>query len=289
MKLGLNLFLIALFVAAQCGAARAQEIVAVLGSEQRPYREAYEGFSAAFGKPVPILAIGEAIPGETKIVLAFGAKAAVQSYPGRITLIHAIVPGWTIDRKTHDGRSIRVMMVPEAGALLGGLKAIQPGLKRLAVLWSSASQAASAQRLVEMGAARGLTVTAERLEDPGGLPVRLRELMGRVDAIWLSPDPLLINAGNFETIKRFSYDNNVPIYAPTMGLAEQGATAAVSVTYAEMGRTMAGAAKAVLSGAQAPAEAYSARAHVSVNRAAAAAVELTVPAEALRSADKVFP
>lgn len=281
--------LIALLFAAAAGAARAQEVVAVLSSDQRAYRETFESFQAAFGKAVPVLALGENVPAETKVVAAFGGKAAVQRYAGRVTLIYAIAPGLRVGRSTHDGRSIKIMMEPEPGILLGSLNAIQPKLKRLAVLWSSVSRTAGAAHLIETGAERGVAVSAERLEEPGDLPERLRELHGKVDAIWLAPDPLLINARNFEIIKRFSYDNDIPFYVPTEGLAEQGAPAAVSVTYAEMGRTMAVAAKAALGGAASPAEIYSPKIRVSVNRTAAAEASLSVPAEALQAADKVFP
>jgi hypothetical protein len=288
-KTVLKRLLIAALGAALSGAARAQEVVAVLASDQRAYRETYENFQAAFGKAVPLLAMGEEISDEAKVVLAFGGKAAVQRYPRRVTLIYAIAPGLFVDRKTHDGPSIKIMMEPAAGVLLGNLKAIQPGLKRLAVLWSSASRAASAAHLVKMGAARGVAVTAERLKNADELPSRLRELKGKTDALWLPPDPLLINAGNFDIIKHFSYDNDIPFYAPTDGLAAQGATAAVSVSYEEIGRMMAAAAKGALGGSASPNELYSDRVRVCVNRAAAAEAELPIPPETLKSADKVFP
>jgi len=282
--------LIVLLVAASLGgAARAQEVVAVLASDARPYRATYEGFLAAFGKEVAVIALGEKIPGDAKIVLAFGGKAAVQRYPGRVTLIYAVVPGLVVDRKTRDGPSIRIMMEPEAEPLLRSLTSLQPKLKRLAVLWSSPSRAASAERLSKLGAARGVAVSGERLDDADELPSRLRELNGTVDALWLPPDPLLISAKNFAIIKRFSYDNNIPFYAPTDSLAEQGATGSVSVTYEEMGKTMAGVAKTILGGGASPSEVYPAKIHVTVNRAAAAEAELTVTPEALKTADKVIP
>lgn len=285
----LRRLLLALLAAALPRTARAQEVVAVIGSEQRPYRETYESAQAAFGKAVPVLPLGWDIPDETKVVLAFGGKAALQRYSSRVTLIYAIAPGVLVGRKTHDGPSIKIMMEPEPDALLRVLTAIQPRLKRLAVLWSGAVRAASAERLAKAGAARGVAVVSERLEDGDELPGKLRGLKGRVDAIWLPPDPMFINARNFETIKRFSYDNDVPFYAPTEGLAEQGATAGASVSFAEMGRTMAAAAKAALAGAGSPGEIYSGKVHVSINAAAAAAAALAVPAEAVKTADRVIP
>lgn len=289
-KKTLKRLLISILVALQSGAAAsAQEIVAVLGSEQRAQRETFDGFQAAFGKPVPVLALGDPIPADAKVVLAFGGKAAIQRYPARVTVIYAIAPGVLLDRKTHDGPSVKIMMDPAAASVLARLAELHPGLKRMAVLWSGQSLAASAERLVKAGAARGVAVTAERLEDVDDLPSRLRALKGRVDAIWLLPDPLLISVRTFETIKHFSYDNDVPFYAPTEGLAEQGAAAAVSVSYKEMGRMMAAAANGVLRGSAQPVELYADRVHVSVNKAAAAECALAVPSEALKTADKVLP
>ncbi len=285
----MRVLLFAVLAPALAGAARAQEVVAVIGAENRTSRETYESFQASYGRAIPVLPPGQAIPAETRVVAAFGGKAALRRYPRRVALIYAISPGVLVDRGASGGPAIKIMMEPEAGALLERLSALQPRLKRLAVLWSGPARAGSAQRLADAGAARGMAVSAERLEVPGDLPDRLRELKGKVDAIWLPPDPLLINAGNFETIKRFSYDNNIPVYAPTMGLAEQGATAGVSVSAEEMGRTMAGAAKAAAEGSAFPGEIYSARLHVSINREAAAEAELAVPDAALKAADKVLP
>ncbi len=268
--------------------AAAQEVVAVLASEQRAQRETFESFLAVFGKPVPVVPMGEEIPAAAKVVVAFGGKAAIQRYPGRVTLIYAIAPGLVVGPETHDGRSIKVMMEPESAALLTALLALQPRLKRLTVLWSSANRAPAVARLAKMGAARGIAVDADRLEHARDLPDRLRRLEGKVDAIWLPPDPLLINENNFETIKQFSYDNNIPFYAPTEGLAEHGAIAALSISSKEMGRQAAVAAKSVLDGGEVAAELYSEKIRVTVNRAAAEQAELTVPAEALNSADKVL-
>lgn len=277
-----------LFLASYSRHAAAQEVVAVLASDHRAQRATYEGFLAVFGKPVPVLSMGEEMPAAPKIVVAFGGKAAIQRYPGRVTLIYAIAPGLVVGPRTHDGRSIKVMMEPEPGALLHALQGLQPKLKRLTVLWSSAIRAPAVERLVTLGAARGIAVSAERLKHARDLPDRLRRLQGKVDAIWLPPDPLLINESSFGIIKHYSYDTDIPFYAPTEGLAEQGATAGLAVSYKEMGRQAAVAAKAVLDGGEVAAELYSDKVSVTVNRAAAEQAELTVPAEALNSADKVL-
>jgi ABC-type uncharacterized transport system substrate-binding protein len=274
---------------AATGPVSAQEVVAVLASDQRAQRETFESFQAAFGKAVPLLPLGEAPPAAVKVVLAFGGKAALQDYPRRAAVVYAIAPGALVERGARGGPAVKVMMEPEPAALLAALTSLQPGLKRLAVPWTSAPRAAGVRRLIKIGAARGVELYARRLEDEEALPRWLRGLEGKVDAIWLPPDPLLINAKTFAVLKHYSYDNDVPLYVPTEGLAEQGATAAVSVSYGEMGLMMAEAARSVLADRAVPAELYASRVRVCVNRSAAEAAALHVLPEALKAADRVLP
>ena len=268
--------------------ARAQDVVVVLGSDLAPYREAYEGFVTAFGEPVELLTLGGKPPKGARVVVAFGGKAALQRYPTGVTLVYGLAPGVRAEREPGEARAVKIPMEPAPAALLGRLGALQPGLKRLAVLWASKGGEESVARLVQDGSARGVEVLSERLESADDLPAALRRLRGKADALWLPPDPLLINARNFDIIKRYAYDNDVPFYVPTEALAEKGAAAAVSVGYSDAGRAAAAAARAVLTG-KPPTEDVFAGARVSVNRSAAAECGLVLPAVALKGVDKVYP
>lgn len=269
----------------------AQEVVAALSSDKEPYRRAYESFQAAFGKAVPILPLegNVHLSKQTKVVVAFGTKAAGKRYPDRATLIYCIAPGLEVDPDLHDGKSIRIPMEPQAAALLASLIKIQPTLKKLAILWSSAALESSARTLEAAGRAMSVAVASERLDDPAELPATLRRLNGKVDALWLPADPLLINAQNFETIKQYAYHTGIPLYVPTEGLAEGGALAAVSISYKEIGETAARAAKKVLAGADVSADAYAQRSEISINLTAIKATAIGVPADAIKKADRVFP
>lgn len=271
------------------GAARAQEVVAVLGGDLTPYREAYAGFQEAFGARAPLLPLGAPIPKETKVVVTFGGKAAVQRYPGRVTLIYGIAPGLLVGTETHDGVSLKIRTEVEAENLLKGLVEIQPGLKRLAVLWLSDSFSTLAEKMVKAGASGSVRVLSEKVESGDELPAKLRGLKGKADAIWMPLDPVLLNQQNFETILQYSYDNNIPFYAPTEGLVEHGATAAVVVSYKDIGRAAAAQAKKALSGAELPPDVYVPRVEMSVNLSAAKKTGISIPSEILKKAVRVFP
>ena len=281
--------LAAAILIAVAGTARAGETVVVLGSDLAPYREAYEAFKVAFGAPVELLPMGARLPKDVKVVVAFGGKAALQRYSDRTTLIYGLAPGLEVTAETHDGSNTMIRMEPEAGALLQKLTEVQPGLKRLGVIWSSEGHGSAMERLAEAIRKRGLKPVVERISGADEMPSALRRLKGKVDALWLPPDPLVINARNFEMIKSYAYGNDVPFYAPVEGLAEKGAAAAVSVSNAEMGRAAATAARDALAGELLPAEIFVSHVRLAVNLSAARECELTVPPSVLKAADKVSP
>lgn len=271
--------------------ASAQEVVAVLSSDLRPYREAYQALQDSLGRRVPVLPLGEEVrpPPSAKVVVAFGGKAALARYPPRVALVYAVAPGIDVSPSDRGGVSVKVPMEPEPSVLLGALRRLKPGLKRLGVPWSSDGVAPTIESLKKAGRELSIQVDAPRLEDPAELPARLRELRTTADALWIPPDPALINARDFATIRQFCRDNGIPFFAPTQGLVEQGADASVSVGYAEIGRAAAGAARTHLDGGSLPVDVYAARPEIGVSASAAKRLGWKTPDEILRAADKVFP
>lgn len=274
------------------GKAHGQEIVSVLSAELGPYREAFEGLQEILGRPVPSLPLTEGYPRislETRVVVAFGGRAAQWEYPDRVVLIYGMAPGTTLSLRDRKGLSIEVNILPRAATVLARLKEMQPNLKRLAVLWSSKSTEIYLNEIRKASDSSGIVVLSERLDGPVDLPNRLRSLFGRIDALWLLPDPVLVNAQNFSILKEYSWSNQIPLYAPTAGFVQQGATASVSSSFREMGRAAGLAAREVLSGEWTLETIYPGKAEVTINLKAAEKAGLEIPKEALEKADKVLP
>ncbi|TAK08679.1 MAG: hypothetical protein EPO39_04075 [Candidatus Manganitrophaceae bacterium] len=274
------------------GIACAQEVVAVLSAELGPYREALEGLQEALGHSVTPIPITEGTPRislETRVVVAFGGKAAQWSYPDRIVLIYGMAPGTTLGLRDRKGFSIEVNILPRAETLLEKLKELQPNLKRLAVLWSSKSVEDYLSEIRKASESIGLEILSERLNSPGDLPDRLRALFGKVDALWLLPDPPLVNSQTVSTLKEYSWSNDIPFYAPTAGFVQQGATASISSSFREIGRAAGMAARKVLEGELAQGTVYPEKTEVTVSIPSAESAGLHIPPEALRKADKVLP
>jgi hypothetical protein len=275
------------------GWARAQEVVAVLSSDLAPYREAYQGFEAALGRPVfqhHLQAGRPRIGRDTRVVVAFGGKAATEEYPGGPALVYCLAPGTTLDPAQRQGPTVRISMLPMAGQVVGALRDLQPPLRNLAVLWITDTMTEYAGELRRAGGEAGLGVAAEQLPDPEQLPESLRQLTSRgVEALWLPPDPLLINAGSFALLREFSRANKIPLYAPTAGFAEEGAVAAVGVSFAQNGRTAAETALSILAGRRMPEEIYPDECEITLNLGAAARMGLYFSPAAQSRAHKIIP
>lgn len=267
-----------------------QETVAVLSEASGPYQAAFESFVKNFGRPVGSFHLPEdkpAVGRETRVVVAFGAEAALQAYPERTVVIVCLAPGLS-PRSRHSGSFTFVAMKPPPEVLLERLKKIQPGLKRLAVLWNSENTEDYLTELRRVAGAWQIDVRAARVRDAAAVPDALRAQLGKADALWLAPDPGLVTPEVFQTIKQFSWDNAIPFYAPTTGLAAAGAAAAVSVSVEEIGRQAAELARQALAQAALPRVVYPAKAELVVNVESAAKAGLKTTPEALGSADKVI-
>ena len=267
-----------------------QEVTAVLSSDSPYYREALQGFQEAFDRPVQVVLAGQHEPlgGDARVVVAFGKKAAVEDYPPDVTLVYCMSPGTTIRAPENGQRVVNVRMVPSQTEALDDYRRIQPSLKRLAVLWSEGYREYVAQ-LTRAGGAVGIQVVPVRIRSLQSLPDHLRALQHRADALWVLPDPRLVNEETVALIKDFSWANDIPFYAPTAALVDKGAAGSISPDFREVGRTAAWAALQALSGEVANDIFYPQKARITLNPSAATKAGLTFSPEILRQADQVLP
>ena len=272
--------------------ACAQSIRAVLSSDSRPYQEAWEGFREELGDAAAMSVAGapgsDASVGSARVVAAFGSKAALQEYRGGVTVISVMAP--SVDFTRRGGDTPRVAMTPSPQNLLSNLCALQPGLKRLAVVWKSKFYGEQYLGLLRAsGKAIGVEIKSVEIAEEGDIPDQMRALYGRADALWLPPDPLVINESNFLLFRDFSLANRVPLYVPIPSLAERGATASVGVGFRAVGRAAARVAKQALAGGDAPLLSFPEPAETTLNSRSAAKVGLSVDAGTLKGLTRVIP
>lgn len=262
--------------------APAQEVMAVLSSAPGPYQAAFDAFVKALGREASAVRLpARPAASAARIVVAFGGEAALQDYPESATLIACLAPGLH-SRVRHRGAFVYVALKPAPASLLSGLRRVQPGLKRLGVLSRSRDTDSYLDDLRRAGAPLGIEIVAPRSAGDDGLPGALRALVAaKADAFWLAPDPSLATPENFQAMKQFSWDNALPFYAPTRGLAVSGAAASVSVGVGEEGRMAAELARRALAGEELPGLVYPSKTDITINLRSARNAGLEIRPEAL--------
>lgn len=269
----------------------AQEVLAVLSSNLSPYHEAHAGFVAAYGAGSGVRSLpdgGFTVPPETRIIVAFGRKAAERTYPSRVKLIACLAPGLPTDWAGRESAVI-VTMLPPPDKLLSTLKGVQAGLKRLTVVWSASAYEGYVERLRQAAGVHGLAIRSQRVEGIERLPDALRGLIGETDALWLMPDPRLLTEQSFAMITAFGYASRLPVFVSASGLAEKGAVASVFVPLSESGRAAAAAAREMLKGVSGDRQIMPEKTETVLNLTAAERSGLIIPAEAVSRADRVLP
>jgi hypothetical protein len=284
------------FLAAACllrSPASAQEVVAILSSDSAAYREALSGFEEGYGRPVPTFSLAKGdvrLPPSTKIIVAFGGKAALHPYPQETTLVYCLTPAFWLGPDKHAGPRVRIYVAPRPEVLLPKLKEIQPTLKRLAVFGITRSPGITAyfDDFKRAAQTQGIEARIEYLDRSEDLPERLRSLTGKIDAMWMSPDPLLITPATFEVVKEFGRSNDIPFYAPMESLVDKGAVASIAASFRENGRAAGKVAAQAVSGQlRSSLNVFPEKYEMTINLSGAAQSGLTISPEVLKKADRV--
>lgn len=280
------------FMLPACPARAAGDTVAVLSSASGAYIEAFSAFQAEYGAGVRHFdsSRGKAvIPPGTDTIVTFGTKAMAQEYPREANVVSCLAPGYFFRQHGRDGRAIKISMLPSFPKLLATLKKVQPQLKRLRVFWMVDSYSEFRAQFTDAGEEAGVQITAVKVSKIDELPVLLRGAQGEMDAFFLPPDPLLISPESLMIFREFSWSNGIPMYASTKGIAREGATASVGVSFTESGVAAARTAKGLLAGEPQPAVVFPEKIELTINASAARKCGLELAPALLKEAAYLFP
>ncbi len=268
-----------------------EDVVAVVTTLSGPYLEAFESFEKTMGQPIPVINLTKPrklrMLKQAKVIVAFGGRAASQKYPSGTTLIYALAPGTNIQPGDQYTSTLKIHMQPRPDLIAFHLKDIHPSMKSLVVFWRSDTLSNGLDLLKASLNKKKVDVLLEKLDDAKDLPERLRALKGKADALWIPPDPLLINAHTFTLLRIFSRDNNIPFFAPTPGLVENGAVASICSSFDDVAKATAKAVHEILSGAALD-ELYPENSEIVINMKAAAQCYIEIPEHVLKKAKKII-
>jgi putative ABC transport system substrate-binding protein len=168
---------------------------------------------------------------------------------------------------------------------------IQPGVKTVGVIYNPGEVNSRVQvDLIKKDAEElGLTIVEAIAANNANVYSAAQSLVGKVEAIFLPTDNTVISS--FSSVVNVATERKIPLYCAEANSVRQGGTAALSLSYYELGRQTAQMAIKVLKGEAKPADLpveTQERFDLLINQGYNATIGLEVPAAVLERAQEIL-
>jgi putative ABC transport system substrate-binding protein len=176
------------------------------------------------------------------------------------------------------------------GTELASFRTAVPDVRRIAVFYGRETGGDFARAARAAAAASGLELVEVALGNLSELAGRARDVVGRVDALWMPADPTVAASEPFRFLLKLSLERRKPLLVFSDALVKAGALAAVVPDYGAAGAQAAEAVRRIQSGERAgdiPVAAVR-RTRLVVNEATARALGRELPV-AVRRDGEVLP
>lgn len=264
-------------------AASSCDILVVKNADLKPYEEAIRGLREASTCRVRELKLstGEEVA-ETVVRLrpdavvvvgtgAFKQCAAVKGLP----VIHLMVMPSEAARALRPNIS-GVNMDPAPAAYFSAMAEVLPRAKRIGLVYDPRFTGVYVADAEKTAWSMGISLVTKRVDSPSSMPAALDELRGKIDVLWMLPDPTVVTAGTVELLMQFSFRTNVPIFSFSRKYVEMGAVASLDVDPHDMGTQAAGVANRMIEDATVPMRVYARKHDLTINEIVAAKMGIAI-------------
>ena len=246
---------------AMCAArsALAADVCVVMSKKIPPYQQAFDGLAEVVGsvkrfdldgkREQGTAVMGELLKGDCAVVVPIGSLALdiVRLQVGDHPIIYTMVaaPSTAVqDTKNIAG----VTIDPPVERLLDMLKRIVPNASKIGVVTNPVRARHFVDALTMHARTRGMTVELARATDMKSISAAVRELLPRVDALFMVPDPATANQQAFEYMLLESLRRGIPLIGLSRKHVSAGALFAYSVDYRDVGTTAGHMVQQVMGG-----------------------------------------
>ena len=175
--------------------------------------------------------------------------------------------------------------------LLTQLKMVAPSVKRVGVVHHATTSAAVVAQATARAGVLGLTIVPIAVAGASEVKAALETHAGKVDALWMPPDPQAVSKSSYAAAVAFTRDQKLPLLAYSGKFVQAGALLSVSPSYRSIGSRLGLMTRRILEDGTSPASlgvASPIGTELVINLDVARAIGLTVDADVLESADEVF-
>ena len=236
----------------------------------------------------------QGLKGSAAVVVAMGPLAAqsTRDLAGDVPLVYSMI---------NDAASLATLEGPNVTGVafdlparnqLAVFRTVNPRATRIGVVFGAASAGKPMEDARRAASALKLDLVQRQVATLQAVPQAVRDLLGGpepVDALWIPPDPLLMG----EDTRRFVIEAAVragkPVYSSSTSMVREGALvgngpelASIGQSAGELVNRIARGEKAGRLGVLVP------RAELVINKKMADQLRVTIPADALKAAQRVF-
>ncbi len=251
--------LLAVALALPCGASAARREVVLLKSDAlEPYARFAGGLGAGLGEKFVehdcrgdaarcaqlARMIAERPP---DVVVALGPLAATAAAKAELNVLFALVPAH--ERYPLGGRTVAgISLTRPYRAQLEALRAVVPGLKKVAVVYDPRRSKAVVDLVADAASDLSLELVRGKVEGKGVGAV-VRAVAGDADALLLVPDPVIGSEAAFGEVLATSRTERLPTFALSEAMVKEGMLVALSPDYAALGLQAAKLGRRIADGA----------------------------------------
>ncbi len=235
-----------------------------------------------------------ALKGKVAIVVAMGPLAAqlAREMMPEVALVYCMVQDPVAAGLVGMPNAAGVALSLPARNQLVAFRTVNPQARRIGVIFGSDTVARQVDEAQKVAGALKLEVVPRRVADATGVPQAVRDLLKGgepVDALWILPDPLVLEPATRRFVLAEALMAGKPIYSFSASLIGEGALVSHSPDMASIGQGVAELIGRVLTGQKPERQPLLVpRGEVVINKKMADQLKVVVPAEALRIAQKVL-
>ncbi len=240
--------------------ARAYEIAILKSADIAAYNEAVNGFKAGMPNSTTFseydlqgdVGKGRKIAkklraSDVSLVLAVGLKAALAA---KLEILDIpVVFCMVLNPDKYDLKAPNltgVMLEVPIERQLSTIRAILPRAKPVGVLYDPEKTGPLVEEARRLAVKFGLEMVERQVRSEKDVPTALRELLLKVDALWLIPDSTVLTEDSFRFLLGTALDHNIPVFGFSEEFVRSGAMASLSVSYRDVGKQTGGLASKIL-------------------------------------------
>jgi putative ABC transport system substrate-binding protein len=229
--------------------------------------------------------------GKFNVIFAIGTQAAglIQQNIPTIPLVFALVTDYE-KRGFKKEYATGVALTVPIREQFGVLKSLNRRIKRIGVIYTKDVNDSLIATARLTAANADLEIIASPINSNLDLQKAMAHLIGRIDALWIPPDPSLNSEEVIKYIGSKSLENKLPCIGPSDRYVRSGAIFSYSVDTMETGRVAGEMANKILKGtptSKVPVQEFQ-KPKIIINLKAAALLGLTIPQNIQDLAAKVY-